>query len=159
VLALAGGAPLPEVAWPGEAASACVYGPPYLEESRTHTVGGDWTYLRVGAASPLCELGSGARLWGCYGMTHDFDVTLVNPAGSGKSTVYVLMRGSAGEVKGQAIIDGRYRTTPLVSSGGEELLDTLSIAPGETRRLRISAIALNGGFYPASIILRETRDP
>jgi hypothetical protein len=92
-------------------------------------------------------------------MTHDFEVELVNPVDSGTSTVYVVMRGSAGEVKGQAVIDGRYRTTPLASSGGEELLDTLTIPPGTSRLLRISAIALNGGFYPASIILRETRDP
>lgn len=158
-LALAPDSALPAGPWPGEAASACVFGPPYLEATATHTVGGDWTYLRLGAESPLCQLGSGARLWGCYGMTHDFDVTLANPAGSGLSTVYVILRGSAGEVKGQAIIDGRYCTTRLAPSGGEELLDTLTLQPGETRRLQISAIALNGGFYPASIILRETRDP
>jgi hypothetical protein len=49
--------------------------------------------------------------------------------------------------------------TPLIAGGEEQLLKEIPLKPGQTKLLKIRALPLNGGFYPASIILRETRYP
>jgi len=154
---------LPALSWPDTSgASTAVYPEPYVTQSAAHEVGGDWTYLRLGHSSPDCVAGSGPPLYGSYGMTYSFNVEIHNPAprdGGHSASVYVVLRGSAGEVKGQVYINDEYIASPLVAGGSEQILKVLNLAPGESRQLKIRAIALNGGFYPASIILRETRDP
>jgi hypothetical protein len=162
-LVLNPGTALPNSVWPDTAgASTAVYPEPYFTQSAAHEVGGDWTYLRLGHSAPDCIAGSGPPLYGSYGMTYSFNVEVSNPQArdTGRhANVYVVLRGSAGEVKGQVYINDEYIASPLVAGGAEQILKVLSLAPGESRHLKIRAIALNGGFYPASIILRETRDP
>ena len=119
--------------------------------------GDPWLYLRLGESDPP-SLTDDTVLNGCYGMTHSFHVELHNP-NSYPALVFAVLRASAGEVKGQFFIDDEYVATPLVASGEEQLLKEIPLKPGETRLLKIKAPPLNGGFYPASIILRESRYP
>jgi hypothetical protein len=157
-LALGPGVAAPRGPWPdAEGASCGVYPEPYDTQRASYTIGSDWLYLRLGENAPE-SLTDGSVFYGCYGMTHSYDVELKNP-GSSPALVFVLLRGSAGEVKGQFYIDNEYIFTPLISGGSEQLLKEIPLKPGQTRLLRIKGIALNGGFYPASIIVRETRMP
>jgi hypothetical protein len=158
VLALPPGSPLPHAAAAETKPMAhCVFDQPYLAEAERYTAGDPWLYLRLGEARPASATDESV-LHGCYGMTHSYEVTLSNP-GSAPTVVYVVLRASAGEVKGQFYINGEYVSTPLVAGGEEQVMKEIGLAPGESRMLRIKAIALNGGFYPASVILRETRNP
>ena len=140
-----------------DGASGTVYGPPYFAISEIYTCGDPWKYLRLGQENPV-SLTGGPALDGCYGMTHSFSVELRNERDR-PALVFVVLRASAGEVKGQFYIDDEYVGTPLVKGGEERLLKEIPLKPGETKLLKINAIPLNGGFYPASIILRESRYP
>lgn len=138
-------------------ASFSVYPAPYNVATASYESGDPWLYLRLGQDNPA-SLTDGRVLQGSYGITHSFHVELHNPR-SYPALVFVVLRASAGEVKGQFFIDDEYVATPLVASGEEQLLKEIPLKPGETRLLKIKAIPLNGGFYPASIILRESRYP
>jgi hypothetical protein len=140
-----------------EGASGTVYGPPYYTISEKYECGDPWKYLRLGDDNPASMTG-GPALDGCYGMTHSFSVEISNPLDR-PALVFVVLRGSAGEVKGQFYINDEYVGTPLVKGGDEQLLKEIPLKPGETKLLKINAMPLNGGFYPASIILRESRYP
>ncbi|MBN2082917.1 hypothetical protein JW859_12030 [bacterium] len=138
-------------------ASHSVYPAPYHVVTSTFTAGDPWLYLRLGEDDPQ-SITDDSILDGCYGMTHSFHVELRNPRDY-PALVFVVLRASAGEVKGQFFIDDEYVVTPLVASGEEQLLKEIPLKPGETKLLKIKALPLNGGFYPASIILRQSRQP
>jgi hypothetical protein len=158
VLAVASGTALPHGAAADAARTAhCVFDSPYFSEDTVYAAGDPWLYLRLGDERPQSATDESV-LHGCYGMTHSFNVRLSNP-GAGPATAYVVLRASAGEVKGQFYINGEYISTPLVTGGEEQVLKEVTVPPGESRWLRIKALALNGGFYPASVIVRDTRYP
>jgi hypothetical protein len=158
VLCLPSGVRLPEdPVEPGADTTHSVFDAPYLSESDIYTAGDPWLYLRLGEGRPESSTDD-SILHGCYGMTHSYNVELRNP-GDQPTLVFVLLRASAGEVKGQFFIDDKYIATPLVAGGEEQLLQEIPLPPGQTKLLSIKAIALNGGFYPASIVVRETRYP
>jgi hypothetical protein len=136
-------------------ASYSVNSSPYFIREFDYNAGDPWLYLQLGARD---DSANGVSLRGMYGYTHDFSVTLNNP-NRHPELVFVVFRASAGEVKGQFYINGEYVTTPLIAGGEEQLLLEIPLAPGQQRELRVQAMPLNGGFYPASIILRRTRLP
>lgn len=138
-------------------ASFCVFGEPFISADMQYSTGDNWLYLRLGNQLPQSSTDS-TVLQGCYGMTHSFNVELRN-TNNYPALVFVVLRASAGEVKGQFFLDDEFMGTALVSSGEEQLLKDIPLRPGETKLLKIRAIPLNGGFYPASIIIREQRYP
>ncbi|MCC7478289.1 hypothetical protein IT575_07490 [bacterium] len=138
-------------------ASSMVYPEPYYSESREWSTGDDWLYLRLGQNAPQ-DLAGRTILHGMYGMTHSYTVDVTNTR-STPATVYVVLRGSAGEVKGQFFINDKYVVSQLVKGGDEQLMDQVTLQPGASKRLKIVGIPLNGGFYPASIIIRDTKMP
>lgn len=148
----------PEAALNGDGtASRGVFPAPYLTVAEEFQTGDDWLYLRLGAESPD-SLVDGSRFDGSYGVTYSFNIQLRNTKAE-PGLVFVLLRASAGEVKGQFFIDDEYVVTPLVAGGEEQLLKEIPLKPGQTKLLKIKALPLNGGFYPASIVLRESRYP
>lgn len=138
-------------------ASQGVFPAPYITVTESYETGDDWLYLRLGQDSHD-SLVDGSRFDGSYGITYSFNVEVHN-AKAEPALVFVVLRASAGEVKGQFFIDDEYIATPLVASGDEVLLKELPLRPGQTKLLKIKGLPLNGGFYPASIILRESRLP
>jgi hypothetical protein len=134
-----------------------VFQAPYLAQAATYKPGDSWLYLRLGEEQ-LHSVTDDSRLHGSYGVTHSFSVELTNQQ-STPALVFVVLRASAGEVKGQFFIDDEYVVTPLISGGDEQLLKEIPLKPGETKLLKIKALPLNGGYYPASIIIRQTRHP
>jgi hypothetical protein len=152
------GSPVPpwQLESSGEA-SFCVFGEPFISADMQYGTGDNWMYLRLGNQLPQSST-DGTVLHGCYGMTHSFNVELRN-TNTYPALIFVVLRASAGEVKGQFFLDDEFLGTSLVSSGEEQLLKDIPLRPGETKLLKIRAIPLNGGFYPASIIIREQRYP
>lgn len=140
-------------------ASRGVYPAPYVTQTADYTTGDDWLYLRLGQDSPGSLVdGDGSRFDGSYGVTYSFNVQLTNDTDQ-PALLFVVLRASAGEVKGQFFIDDEYVATPLISGGEEQLLKEIPLKPGQTKLLKIKAMPLNGGFYPASIVVRESRYP
>jgi hypothetical protein len=149
---------LAKTAWKQESeASFGVYPEPYILTQHEYRANGNapWLYLRLGEETRPSETDDTTHN-GCYGVTHTYDVTITNTKQS-PALVFIVLRGSAGEVKGQFFIDEQYISTPLVKGGEEFELQEVPLPPGATKKVRIKAIALNGSFYPASIILREER--
>ena len=138
-------------------ASQGVFPAPYINVTESYETGDDWLYLRLGQDSQDSMVDK-SSLDGSYGVTYSFSVEIHN-AKSEPALVFAVLRASAGEVKGQFFIDDEYIATPLVASGDEVLLKEIPLRPGQTKLLKIKALPLNGGFYPASTILRETRMP
>ncbi|MDQ3023136.1 MAG: hypothetical protein M3R04_01930 [bacterium] len=148
----------PKGAWPNSNEASCgVYPQPYITTTHNYNAnaGAPWLYLRLGEDEPASGTDDTVH-YGCYGVTHTYEVTVKNTKQS-PALVFVVLRGSAGEVKGQFLINDEYVSTALVRGGEEEMLREIPLPPGATKKLRIKAIALNGSFYPASIILREER--
>ncbi|MCB1186053.1 hypothetical protein KDL29_02705 [bacterium] len=158
VMSVNHGSPVPPWALESKGeASYCVFGEPFVNADINYSTGDNWLYMRLGSQLPA-SLSDSSVLQGCYGMTHSYNVELKN-LHNYPALVFVVLRASAGEVKGQFFIDDEYVGTSLVASGEEQLLKDIPLRPGETKLLRIRAIPLNGGFYPASIIIREQRYP
>jgi hypothetical protein len=149
---------IPKGAWPKlDGASGGVYPQPYITTQHEYTAnsGAPWLYLRLGEEAPDSHTDDSVH-YGCYGVTHTYEVTLTN-AKQTPALVFIVLRGSGGEVKGQFYIDDEYVATPLVRGGEEQMLKEVPLPPGATKKVRVKAMALNGSFYPASIILREER--
>ena len=158
-IAVTPGAKLPDGLWEDRrGASSSVFPEPQILRTHTYNSGDNWLYMRLGDEQPESAVGDGKILHGCYGVTHTYNVELNNPTNT-PQLFFVVLRASAGEVKGQFFIDDEYFVTPLVAGGEEFLLKEIPMRPGQTKLLKIAAIPLNGGFYPASIIVRESRHP
>jgi hypothetical protein len=157
-LALHPDTPMPKGAWPSREGASCgVYPQPYITTQHDYIANSSapWLYLRLGEDAPASETDDSVH-YGCYGVTHTYEVNVTN-AKDIPALVFVVLRGSAGEVKGQFYIDDEFVSTPLVRGGEEQLLKEIPLPPKATKKVRIKAIALNGSFYPASIIFREER--
>jgi hypothetical protein len=159
-LAVQPGVEPPKGPWPKREGATGVYPLPYMDTSHEFEANrgrADWLILRLGEEAPGSHTDDSVH-YGCYGVTHTYTVQIRNTKDQ-PALVYVVLRGSAGEVKGQFYIDDQYIATALVPGGEEQLLTQIPVKPLATRTVKIKAIALNGGFYPASIIFRETPEP
>lgn len=139
------GVPLPP-------ASPFVFGTPQITLTGAYAVGGKWAYVRIGHREALKDATGKFTLWGNYGADYEIDLTLTNPTTQSKP-IAILFAPEAGLAAGVFRVDGgaiqEFDPTPPPK---ELQIAKYTLAPGETRKVHIETIPLNGSSYPASII-------
>ena len=140
------GTPLP-------AFSPYVFSAPQLNLAETYAVGGKWAFVRIGHTEALRDSTGKFVLSGNYGADYEISLTLSNPTASPRP-VAIYFAPEAGLAAGVfRVDDGPILEFDPVMLPTEPLLARVTLAPGETRKVRLQTIPLNGSFYPASIVV------
>lgn len=144
---------LHERAKPTSDSSVAVFRWPHIDQDDEYDVGGSWTYLRLGNKDAIKDATGMSALDGNYGADYDFTLTLKNP-GPIPRPVGLFFAPEAGTAAGCFRVDnGPIVEYDPTSPPDEPLLERYTLAPGETRVVKIWTIPLNGSYYPASIIV------
>lgn len=140
------GTPLP-------AFSPYVFSAPQLNLSETYSVGGKWAFVRIGHNEALRDGTGKFVLAGNYGADYEISLTLSNPTSTPRP-VGIFFAPEAGLAAGVFRVDSDpIQEFDPVMLPTEPQLARVTLAPGETRKVRLQTIPLNGSFYPASIVV------
>jgi hypothetical protein len=135
-----------------EALSPWVFGPPLIERDASFSVGGSWTYMRIGNNDSLKDTTGKLLLYGNYGVDYVINLKLSNPTTELK-TVGLFFAPEAGSVAGVfRVDDGPIIEFDPTLPPNEPIIGRIPLAAGETRTVRLRTMPLNGSFYPMSII-------
>lgn len=133
--------------------SSFVFGPPRVELTGTYTVGGLWTYLRLGHVEALKNAAGTQTLYGNYGVSYFVTLKVSNPSDRARK-IGVFFAADAGlaagvfQVSGEPIVEFDPMPPPE-----ERQVTVVRLAPGEAKTVRIRTILLNGSAYPASLVI------
>lgn len=130
-----------------------IYANPSKKVAGEYTVGGAWTFMKFGRVPLAAVSGSETVLHGNYGVFYEFDVKMQNPTDK-SSTARVVFEPSAGMAGGVFLIGDKRVEIPRTDMPTETTLATYTLAPGETRDVRIRTMPVSGSNYPATIIVR-----
>jgi len=140
------GTPLP-------AFSPYVFSAPQINLTETYSVGGKWAFVRIGHKEALRDGTGKFVLSGNYGADYEISLTLTNPTALPKP-VGIFFAPEAGLAAGVfRIDDGPIQEFDPIMLPTEPQLARFTLAPGETRKVRLQTIPLNGSFYPATIVV------
>jgi hypothetical protein len=118
-------------------------------------VGGAWQYIEMGRSDALRSIDGKVKLDGNYGVDYDIDLHLSNTTDTAKN-IGIFFAPEAGPAAGVFQIDnGEYLEYNPTKVEDQPLLAKLPLAPGEHRDVHIRTIPLNGGFYPAAVIVHQ----
>jgi hypothetical protein len=130
-------------------------GPAFGDAARTikesYIIGERWVFISLGR-SEAKEERTGKLLYGDYGVLYDIECTVTNPL-SEPRRVQIRLDPSAGPAAGAFLINGELLTAPRVSPPNEAAIATITLAPGESRRLSIQTMPLAGAHYPARLVI------
>jgi hypothetical protein len=130
-----------------------IYANPTKKVAGEYTVGGAWTFMKFGRVPLSAVSGSETVLHGNYGVFYEIDVKMQNPTDKA-STARVVFEPSAGMAGGVFLIGDKRVEIPRTDMPTETTLATYTLAPGETRDVRIRTMPVSGSNYPATIIVR-----
>jgi hypothetical protein len=130
-----------------------VYPNPSKVVSAEYSVGGSWTFLKFGRVPLASAVNPETVLHGNYGVQYEIAVDLKNPTDR-PSIARVVFEPSAGMAGGVFLIGGKRVEIPQIDMPREHTLATYSLAPGESKVVRIKTIPVSGSNYPATIIIR-----
>lgn len=140
------------VGTPVPPASPYVFGNPQISLMNDYAVGGKWAYIRIGRTEALKDATGEYTLWGNYGVSYAIDVTLTNPTSDARQ-VGLFFAPEAGLAAGVFRVDnGPVQELDPIGPPAEPQIAKYSLAPGETRKVHVETIPLNGSSYPVSII-------
>lgn len=140
------GIPLP-------ALSPYVFGTPQIALTHAYAVGGKWAYVRIGHTEALKDVTGKYTLFGNYGANYRIALTLTNPTPQPRP-VGIFFAPEAGLAAGVFRVDGgALQELDPTPPPAEVQIAKFVLAPGETRKVHVETIPLNGSSYPASIIV------
>lgn len=153
-----GAPPLPDMptdygqAVPLPPASATIFAAPQINMSANYAVGGRWAYVRIGHTDSLLDETGKLKLFGNYGADYEVSLTLTNPT-TAPRIVGLFFAPEAGSAAGVFRVDGGpvLEFSPI-SPPAEPEIARYTLAPGETRAVKLQTIPLNGSSYPLSVI-------
>ena len=153
-----GAPPLPDMptdygqAVPLPPASATIFAAPQINVTANYAVGGRWAYVRIGHTDSLRDQTGKLKLFGNYGADYEVSLTLTNPTALPR-IVGLFFAPEAGSAAGVFRVDGGpvLEFSPI-SPPAEPEIARYTLAPGETRAVRMQTIPLNGSSYPLSVI-------
>ncbi len=153
-----GAPPLPDMptdygqAVPLPPASATIFAAPQINITAAYAVGGRWAYVRIGHTDSLRDETGKLKLFGNYGADYEVSLTLSNPT-TAPRIVGLFFAPEAGSAAGVFRIDGGpvLEFSPILPPAELELA-RYTLAPGETRAVKMQTIPLNGSSYPLSVI-------
>ncbi len=137
---------------PLPAFSPFVFGTPQISLTGSYAVGGKWAYVSIGQTEALKDATGRLTLYGNYGADYQVSLTLTNPTAV-SHPVSIFFAPEAGLAAGVFRVDGGpIQELDPTPPPAEVQIAKYVLAPGETRRVHLETIPLNGSSYPLSII-------
>ena len=132
-----------------------LYSAPLKSVDARYSVGGPWSFIRIGKEAIRSSAGNGDKeLYGNYGVMYEINVNVENPTAEARK-VQVLFEPSAGIASGIFWIDGQIIGTTHRKPPDEFKLAGFTLAPNGKRSMLIRTIPLSGSNYPATILVRS----
>jgi hypothetical protein len=124
-----------------------VYAEPQKAIQARYDVGGLWAFVSVGKVPLRAVNGSETRLEGNYGVFYDVDFTLSNPTAK-PANLRLTFEPAAGLAGGVFLVDGQFVEIPQTKGPEPSTLSRYTLAPGETRVVKVKTLPLSGSNYP-----------
>lgn len=133
--------------------SPFIFQTPYKQLSATFSVGGRSAFVRIGEQA-IPSIDANRTLQGNYGVTYSVDARLENPT-SEPAMVGLEFEASAGYSGFMAMVNGVIKKLPVIQSKEVVLVESIRLAPGEVRNVRVETIPLSGSSYPVTLTFRS----
>lgn len=133
-----------------------VYPQPFKQVQADYTVGGPFTFIRIGQ-KPIASSNDQMALDGNFGVSYTIKSTLSNPTDK-LTEVDMIFEASAGYSSAIFVLNGKVERSPMLQSKQEYLIRRLRLAPGQTMKITTQTIPLSGSSYPATITFRPSRE-
>jgi len=127
---------------------------PAIEIDRTHTVGKGYTFIYLGGKPYIKEKSTGQENLGNYGVLYTIDIAMENPHEEENEVALCFVPG-AGPARGIFLFGDSLFETPLAVNLQEIVLHRALLAPGETRRVRLTTFPQSGSNYPVRIVVKS----
>ncbi len=137
---------------PSPLLGAWQYPSPLRQIKAKYEVGGNWTFVTIGD-QPAVGLKEGDRLLGSYGVMYEVQLELSNPTNAPAPTG-ILMEPAGGAARGSLLVDGRPVETSVMRNSDEAPVASYTLAPGETRTVRLLTMPQAGSNYPVRLVAR-----
>ena len=118
--------------------------------SVTYTIGGPWTFVRVGKPTEPQQLP------GDYGVMYEIKVMLSNDLDVARS-FEIAVQAAGGATRGLYLINGQLVDSRLLRPNVEKVLHKGRLPAHTTGRLTIKTIPQSGSNYPVTLIVRSPR--
>lgn len=122
----------------------------FRQVSVTHTIGGPWTFVRVGKRSGPDQLP------GDYGVLYDIKVDLSNTSDT-PGPFEISLQAAGGANRGLYLINGQLVATRVLRPNQEKTLYKGKLPAQATRTITIKTIPQSGSNYPVTLIVRSPR--
>ena len=153
---LAGSRPLSKYELSPVSLSEHVYPQPFKQVQADYTVGGPFTFIRIGQ-KPIASSNDQMALDGNFGVVYTIKSTLSNPTDK-LTEVDMIFEASAGYSSAIFVLNGKVERSPMLQSKQEYKVRRLRLAPGQTMKIVTQTIPLSGSSYPATITFRPSRE-
>ena len=130
-----------------------IYPQPIKQIETRYEIGGNWAFVGLGRDPLGATQNVERKLYGNYGVWYEITATVHNPTDKPAKARAVFVP-SAGLAGGVFLVDGKYVEVPQTNLPKEPLLASYTLAPGETRVIKITTLPLSGSNYPARIVIR-----
>lgn len=130
-----------------------IYPSPVKNLEYEYVVGQRWAFVPIGKHE-IGDTNGQKKLYGNYGVTYNITVRISNPTGEARK-IMVIFDPTAGPASGVFWIDGKPAAVKYAQPPKEVTLRTITLAPGESRTVRITTVPLAGSNYPATLIVRS----
>lgn len=136
------------------ALSEHVYPEPFKTLDADYTVGGAFTFVRIGQK----PIGNGEKMLdGNFGVVYTIKSKLSNPTDR-IAEIDMMFEASAGYSAAIFVLNGRAERTPMLQSKQEYRIRRLRLAPGQIMNIVTQTIPLSGSSYPATITFRPSSE-
>jgi hypothetical protein len=132
-----------------------IYPKPHIVRDASYAVGSKWLYIEMGRADALSSIDNSSKLDGNYGVDYDVDIHLSNPS-DGPKNVGIYFYPEAGPAAGVFQVDnGPIVEFDPTDTTEQPMIAKFPLAAGENRDVHVRTIPLNGGYYPAAVVIHQ----
>jgi hypothetical protein len=138
-----------------KALSKQIYPKPHITRDVSYAAGSTWRYIEMGRADALHSIDNSSRLDGNYGVDYDIDIHLSNPS-DGPKNIGIYFFPEAGPAAGVFQVDsGPIIEFDPTDTTEQPMIAKIPLAAGENRDVHVRTIPLNGGYYPAAVVVHQ----
>jgi len=122
--------------------------------SASYRAGDEPVEIEFGQGPWLVDTTTGEPNTGNFGALYRMQIELENPSPATRQVEMAFNPLGEGAARGTFLLDGQLLDTTMVRPGGQVVLTSLTLGPGERRTLNMVTLPEAGSSYPARLILR-----
>ena len=118
--------------------------------NETFVCGKNWVFISMGKEHLQTE--KGVKLYGNYGVDYEMNLLLENPMEKSQK-VKIAFDPTAGSTAAYFTVNGSPVTIHHIKPPNEYILSAITLAPGETKKVKIKSVPVSGSNYPVKIVV------